>query len=971
MKKKYKRIIKGIFILFIAIISMTDVNAAKCPKTFGDKVKNNGDGTITASVDSGKFTVFVQRLVNQDSENKILLDANGNQTTVVEEIELTPGNPITIRYNKDVLQNISIMLVYSEYTDKCYKDNGGLISALKNGNINGKDGYISITTNAKSSYYVIEKSYTINQSVQEPLVYNSNYNGICAYLRSGTWPNESDKEIYNAMNNIDKDQFKKYYNKITVSECSSEYLPYKISLETTAKSISAALKTYVSSLKPDIKVPDAPAGIKQTFNLSTSKGLADFNKGIKEQCSAIFPDGYKKTDEYQYTNENIYYAQQPEKSTKKINGKTTTCIKYCTETLTVRYGPPVATKGGLCFEYRVEVKSTVECDSQVKGNPPEESDYAVCTPIAQCSQKRSTLQDQGGPNEDFDACIRECDGGKYSQSCINKCYNRVYANKQKIKLSYTAKTKNIANKDACVNILNANTSVAINKMDDTAIKDYAAKVVDCIKNGDGDTGYYYSKNNQIKWQRGEYYWTKYARYYFSNQEIAERTIKDDKDKGMIGTWYNPDNAFHLYLADDEGFKKSAGIRSGDNISGTTWCTDECEYVGCDPKTQKLNKSDVNGTYQKDLEDYNNFVDSCNAEASCSTETASFTIKVNNKTKDKKENWIEYTTAKLNKSGLSDPDGIVLNRDSECYGKNTTGYKYLTEWSFPGTWINVKTGEISYKPKSDKSWTKSERKFCTNLNSANVNEAWWKYGVTKDKSDLPEEFKKFTTEELEKKGLIDLNILATATNFGKFKWNLNVQCFYALKESGCDCSDPECDDPECDPKPDSKKKTTISYRVRSVDNSDLFPQTSENSGKKVDTSSAGRTPGFNWTYAARNLKNSNYIIAPDLLISKIQSDGDNVYSKEPDYSFVLDRKALSTIRAYSNENGNNYTRFGGTSRVVNGVLVYESSLFRTVSGVTTSHKLDNSYIDEIGLVGCNNEENKSCYNYSTLVSGIGG
>lgn len=951
MKKKYKGIIKGIFILFIAIISITNVNAAdNCPKKFGEKVKNNGDGTITASVTSGKFIVFVQRLSNEGNENSTLLDANGVATMVVEEAELTPGNPITIRYNKNVLQNISIKLVYSEYTEQCYKDNAAIIEAIRN-----RTDYTSITNNEKSGYYITEKSYPINQSVSEPLVYNSNYNGICAYLRSGTWPDKSDATIYNAMKDtVDKDQFQKYYNRISVSEC-SEYLPYQVSLETTAESIAAALKTYVASLKPDIKVPDAPTGIKKKFNLSTSKGLADFNEGIQERCSAIFPDGYTKSDKYQYTNTSVYYAVKPEeKEYLKIKDKTTTCERYCTETLTVSYGPPVATKGGLCFEYRVEVKSTVDCDSQVKGTPPKPSDYEVCSPVAQCSETRAAVQDQGGPNEDFDACVKECDGGKYSQSCINKCYNRVYANKQKIKLSYTAKPKTVANKNDCASILNGSTD--------------AKKVVECIqKGGDKDAyGYYFSKNNVIKWQPGKYYWTKYARYYFSNEEIAVRTIRDDIEYGKTGTWYNPDSAFHLYKPDKEGFKTAAGIRySGSNeIIKTSWCTDECEYVGCNPKTQKLNKNDVNGTYLEDLKKYNNFVNACNAASSCSTETATFTIEVNNKTKDKDENWITYSKATLNKSNLNDPSEIVLNRDSECYGEKKGNYKYLTEWSFPGTWINVKTGEISYKPKSDQSWTKSERKFCTNLNSANVNEAWWKYGVTKDKSYLP-------SDEVLKD--IEWNIRAKAENFGQFKWNVNVQCFYAIKESAsdeCDCDDPECDDPICIP-PNPKKKTTISYRVRSVDNGDLFPQTGENGGTTKDTSSAGRTPGFNWTYAARNLKNSNYIIAPDLLISKIQSDGDSVYSKKPDYEFVLDRKALSTIRAYSNENKNNYTQFGGTSRVVNGVLVYESSLFRTVSGVTTSHRLDNNYINEVGLVGCNNEENKSCYNYSTLVTGIGG
>ena len=949
MKKKYKGIIKGIFILFIAIISITNVNASNsCPKKFGEKIEDNGDGTITASVNSGKFIVFVQRLVNQDSKNSILLDANGNATTEIEKVELTPGNSITIRYNKNVSQTISIKLVYSEYTNECYKDNVEIIKAIEN-----RSDYTSIINNKEKSYYITEKSYPINQSVSEPLVYNSNYNGICAYLRSGSWPDKSDAKIYKAMSdNINKSQYEKYYRQINVSEC-RETLPYQVSLETTAKSISAALKTYVASLKPNIIVPAAPSGIKKEFNLSTKKGLADFNDGIEEKCSAIFPDGYKKTKEYNYTNESVYYAVKPETKYLTVNNRTTTCERYCTETLTVRYGPPVATKGGLCFEYRVEVKSTVDCDSKLTPNPPQPSDYEVCTPVAQCSETRASLQDQGGPNENFDACIKECDGGKYSQSCINKCYNRVYANKQKIKLSYTAKAKKVANENDCASILDGSND--------------AAKVAECIQNGDTDAYGKYSYttdskgNPVIYWEQGKYYWTQYARYYFSNQEIAQRTIRDDINYGKIGTWYNPDGAFHLYQPDSRGFKTSAGIRydGKTEIGETTWCNDECKYVGCDPTTQKLNKSDVDGSYDADLEKYNNFVNACNAGASCSETTANFTIEVNNKTKDNNENWITYNKAELNQSNLSDPDNIVLNRDSECYGENTSGYKYLTEWSFPGTWINVKTGKISYTAKPSSSWTKYDKKFCTNLKSANVNEAWWQYGVTKDKTYLP-------SEEVLKN--IEWNIRAKAENFGQFEWNINVQCFYALKDTcddcNCDCNDPTCKDPKCSTNQTSKK--TIAYHVRSVDNADLFPQASNKS--TTSSASAGRTPGFNWTYAARNLKNSNYIIAPDLLISKIQDQGDNIYAddKNIDYEFYLDRKALATIRAYSKANDDNYTKFGGKTEVINGVLVYKSDLFRE-----DGKKLDSNYARKVGIVGCNNQENDSCYNFSQFVSGIGG
>lgn len=40
--------------------------------------------------------------------------------------------------------------------------------------------------------------------------------------------------------------------------------------------------------------------------------------------------------------------------------------------------------------------------------------------------------EHGGPTEDFDACVKTCDGGKYTQNCINTCYTDVYGIKRNI-----------------------------------------------------------------------------------------------------------------------------------------------------------------------------------------------------------------------------------------------------------------------------------------------------------------------------------------------------------------------------------------------------------------------------------------------------------------------------------------------------------------------------------------------------------
>ena len=53
--------------------------------------------------------------------------------------------------------------------------------------------------------------------------------------------------------------------------------------------------------------------------------------------------------------------------------------------------------------------------------------YDVCTYCDDSMRDRTwTNPETVGPNHDFDECIASCDGGLYTQSCVNKCYSEVY-----------------------------------------------------------------------------------------------------------------------------------------------------------------------------------------------------------------------------------------------------------------------------------------------------------------------------------------------------------------------------------------------------------------------------------------------------------------------------------------------------------------------------------------------------------------
>ena len=110
------------------------------------------------------------------------------------------------------------------------------------------------------------------------------------------------------------------------------------------------------------------------------------------------------------------------KKVKTVNAGA--CKIKCEEAVKVEYGPPVASKAGLCFEYKVRVTSRVNCG--VVAEPPKPESGKLCTPLPACSRSGGAVHRQGGPSENFDNCVKSCDGGVYSDRCTNKCYKKVY-----------------------------------------------------------------------------------------------------------------------------------------------------------------------------------------------------------------------------------------------------------------------------------------------------------------------------------------------------------------------------------------------------------------------------------------------------------------------------------------------------------------------------------------------------------------
>lgn len=899
MKQTHKRIFGVVFAIIccFTLTSCLDVNAkpgeyctaTKAKSRYKPTAVNDEKGNIKISIAKGDFLVKVTGSLN-------------DQIYYLNE----KNKSITVKYNNKAADAfIEVAFILNASDDLCLKGSGNDIkvhSQLRDKYNVSEGSYIHVETFSIGGDYVGQKTS------------NTSYNTICKAFREGTGYKEYFSGKYGNDTTINKELYEKYNPAVVGSGSYQSIIPYcyqpqvssnfkdkevakmiKNSIDSYRLSIGGGMNGSIDGPRTDVTVIDRT---NQSTDLSNEKLTCD-------------PFKLDTSSDY-YVNKKYYYKKEESSSSKKLkySGTMLTCDKACEESVTVEYGPPAATKGGLCFEYKVKVTSKVNCTSKVNGSKPELT--TVCTPSPHCNDISDYFQTQGGPTEDFDQCVQNCDDGKYSQSCINKCYKKVYENDKSLSLSYNNKLK-------------------VEKMAAAILNDQNTGDAEGLRNAiiNEGTGKYYVKNGSIAWKSGNAYWDRIGRYYLLYQPA--RTVQDIPENG--------------YIIDINGFKRSNSCLEVCSWTGCEEAKNNVFYEGGSHGNSYLNPSDASQAYNSDIEEYNNFARECKAEATCTTKTAEFTIKVNNKTNSNPEedNWINYDKATITGTSKNDKDNIILDRGG-CYGEASDQYDYMTEWSFPGTWVNNKTGEISYKPVSGTAWHKKEKKFCTMLDSKDVNTKWWEWKLV-DRS-------KYTEAEI-KSGL-EYNIEAAVKDFGFFAWDFKMACFYGLYDNvPIDCTGDsciECVGDEC------KTKSGLDYKFRSVDTKDLFPSAE---GTTTSANQTGREPGYNWTSAATNLNNEDYEITPGALLHTIQQRGTNVYNDTNnylDYEFVLDKEAISKIRQYSRSNQKNYTKYDGTIQVINGVATYKSNLFRGAnSSKITSNKL--------GRIGCNNERNGVCETFT--------
>jgi len=643
----------------------------------------------------------------------------------------------------------------------------------------------------------------------------------------------------------------------------------------------------------------------------------DYNqttRAEKNYYSAQLVDS--QTVEYTYN----YAPGAEEKETKTV------CNKVCEEAVKVEYGPPVASKAGLCFDYTVKVTSYVKCSADIIPDSKPKVNHQLCDPLGYCKSIYGTLRKhpRAGPTDEFDDCVQECDGGKYTQECSLKCYKKVYKNAKNLKVNYT-------------DILNAKG------------KKVSYTTEQCLE--DNPDGCFVRSGGSLFWK--EVNQTK----GFDTTMLAR--VYPETDYWMVTS--------KAYIVNTNGFMVRVYANGQECDDICWWDANSC------PTNSYLNAGSIAKDNESNLALYNSAVSACKAAATCSKKTATYTIAVKYDTKNEKAEttvnkvYYPYTSASQHKQNPTEnaneyntiakdtfTDGVGYKNDlstiidyNGCYSSVDNKKWYLTEWGFPGTYINNKTGEISFGEPSDMSgWYLENKKFCAPLNAETVNPKWWEWKVIGNHCITEDAI----LQELQGKAGTSngYNIEAIAKDFGYFGWDFKVSCFYGIRNEVCDTSEsvnaccPGGGGGTGEPDPE-----TAGYTFRAIDTRNIFP----NSGHNVPDDQR-RAIGFNWTAGASILsaKNEQYRVNPEELKEQIEKNADSIYQEEPDYQFHLTPQDLSTLRRYNDRYS--YTAWNGEVKVINGISAYHSNLFRT-AGIE-SNVLDGDTIKYVGEPGVNNE-----------------
>ena len=694
------------------------------------------------------------------------------------------------------------------------------------------------------------------------------------------------------------------------------------------------------------------------------------------------------------------------------------CKVTCRENYEIEYSPPQKIKSGLCFNYTVTIKSKVACKTEIdeKFNWPNlnlpSQKQCILSPICDNDDNET----QAGPNEKFDSCISSCDGGKYTQKCINSCYNKVYNKKSKV--TKTA-SKAINQKPSLLNNTNNNANNVIKLANKKTAPDPYKNVDGCtsasaIKGNwskcaeafsklkkEYPMGYYNSESEDGEWpswvdlkwhpcfkgnngpdkcqyensegKEIEYTIDRYddgkvfvdndtdqngtmdtntlienikrsSPYYFATKARAEKTLKSFY---AIETGKNGKGKKRFYVIDNRGIKRQH--------SYNYHCSEKCGFSldGSDDENIDCRQSKSGGKVDEYINSLNNVAkqfQKCTASDSCATDQATFEISVDEKRGKNEKECSTSTTEKTSRNGTNTKNQanscptdesnyeenikkrpnlifMPLDRNDVCYGTNGKCYKrdisnlyhYKTTITTPGSWVDKKTGAVTYEDKrQDDKYRAKDIQYCTRYDTCDVNEEWAKQVINATTVNPNDNTSTVDGSKVTITNGLTENITAKIEKFGKYGASFKLSCFYGLTNNPpptcvgptCDVKcyindegkEVECADDNGGPLPNGgTSKFQDSYDIRVASNESIFPLKSN--GKT-------RFRGYNWGSQATIRSNdpviqnalnvTGYGVDPVKYSAGVMQKGQKVYEETPEFDVILTEDEMKSLRDKSLE-----------------------------------------------------------------------
>lgn len=935
-----------VLLIILTMITVIDVDAAKdtglCKTNITNKIEikatslNPGtDRTITIKLPNEGSYELQYNIVDYGEDAKDIIDDDGNTKNLHKET-ISDGKTINLSKGKEIFILVGLKENYTITSGKksqtCHAP--GNLSTKKNGEIKNQGTW-------KSRFIQNPDSSDIDNPIFDSLG--------CDNMRKGIYKNDGTRSDEDATTTNDDVSWQNY---------ASKYFPYcfkadkKMKFTLSQKNVNYVRKELINIYKQKIQIKTGKIVPTEGF----TKKVESTDVG-KLTCNS---SPQKGSDGKDLNNNNKYYYEE---STPIKNSKNneTICTVTCREELEVIYSPPVAVKAGLCFQYEVTVKSKVQCETELNSDavPTPPTDFCAPYPICEAGT------DQAGPNDDFDDCINACDGGKYSQNCINQCYNKVYKKSNttnsvkkvsvKTQQSFDYNIVPLADKeDDPYDIDGCKTNSQImNNLD------YCAEKLMEVKQATPLGHYDYKNNLDI----GTFVWS---------SSYKEPPIKDTSKPGSVESFVNSikrsspyylrnlnatkdlikslngyyTDRYKRYIIDKNGIKRQWSWRYQ--------CGEDCGYKGC-KEGSIYNNEKASKEYEKSLKGYADALSQCNAAAKCSTNEATFTIDVTNDRDTNNDNscdthdetderYYHAWNAKNTKNqlgGLPNGDTLIftpVKGDSSdvnkgingiCYGKKMPWQHYKTTITFPGSWINLKTGEVEFvDPNKNNEYRTKENYFCTLYDSCNVNVDWWNWKINGTSlSNFNPTY----------------NINSSIKDFGKYNWNISLQCFYALynrtgpiTSSKCYRGDPGTEE-LCSDTPEGSKdeSTKLNYDIRVASLDNMFPN--------------NRLRGYNWGAAAQlkadpndsvlkqKLSENGYDINPvdysrEIIGSQNGKGEEKTYKETPDLIVNLSSDNISSLKQESLNFGGEFNK---TKEIIPGLYAYEMKGFKDKYGITTN------------------------------------